>query len=75
MDFSSFNNKIIITNDKNELIQLRSINPFLNFKIMNKNELLEKIYFSFDDRARIFLHRLGHPYENTNEILSSLYFL
>lgn len=75
MNLSLLNHKIIITENKEELIELKSINPFLNFKILTKKELIEKCYFTYDNRAKIYLTRLNYKIENTDEILNNLYFL
>lgn len=75
MDVLTLDNKIIITNRKSNLIKLRNEFPFLNFKILSEHELIENFFFTFDDRARIFLMRQGIRLENTDEILNSLYFL
>lgn len=75
MDINTLNNKIIISNNKEELIKYKLINPFLNFKIYSKNELFKKVFFSYDDKSLIYLYRLGYSFENSNEMLSSMYFL
>lgn len=60
---------------KNRFLKIRKENPELNFHVADREELFRRLCFSFDDRAKIFLHRKGILYENAEEILDSLRFL
>lgn len=75
MDFNIFNNKIIITNSKDELLAIKKSNPFLNFKILTKKELFDNLFFHYDDTAKIYLFRKGMSFNNAGEILNNLFFL
>lgn len=77
MNVDLFNNKCIITNRNNWnfFLKIKQSRPDINFKLIEKNELISKLTFEYDDCSLIFLHRLGYSYENGKEIMRNLVLL
>ena len=77
MDYTLFHHRWVIAPRfmKNRFMKMREDHPELNFHLADREELFRRLCFSFDDRAKIFLHRKGILYENAQEILNSLCFL
>ena len=70
------NSIIICSNKRKQSLLLKQIKeyPFYHIKYMDKHELLEKYYFSYDIKAICFLNdNYNLRYENAKEILDNLY--
>lgn len=77
MNLDLFNNKCIITSRDNWdfFLKIKQSRPDINFKLIEKSELISKLTFEYDDRSLIFLHRLGYSYDNSKEIMKNLILL
>jgi len=77
MNLELFNNKCIIIErgNWNFFLKIKQIRPDINFKLIEKSELISKLTFEYDDRSLIFLHRLGYSYDNSKEIMKNLILL
>lgn len=77
LDVKKFDNKIIITdvNGMNNLLLIRKKKPFLNFKIIDVKEVINKLTYEYDYRSLLCVHRLGYSYHNAKEIIENLRFL
>ena len=71
------NHKIIISPSycKTELMKIKNENPFLDFKIIDKKTIISQLCFEYDEKAILYLYRQGIRFENTIEIIESMYFI
>lgn len=60
---------------KTKYLNYRKENPFYNATFFSKEDLINNIIFSYDDRALLYLSRKGYLLENTTEMIKSMYFI
>lgn len=75
MDFKTINDNsiIICPNDlKQILIKESNKNPEIRVKFFSKEEILDNVYFTYDDNAIVYLMKNGNSYSNAKEILDNL---
>ena len=74
MEFKDNSIVICPSNVKDFLIKSISINnPFLRIKFFTKEEVLEGVYYSYDDKTLLYLvKRYSFSYENAKELLDNI---
>ena len=72
------NNKLIICfkEDRNIFLNLKKKDPFLNFKLMDVNEVIERLSFSYDYKALVeIIHTKKVNIKSARQIINCLRFV
>ena len=72
------NNKLIICfkEDRNIFLNLKKKDPFLNFKLMDVNEVIERLSFSYDYKALVeIIHTKKVNIKAARQIINCLRFV